>query len=126
MQELLKYNKQHWLRVRRFHVTRRHRRLNQFRHRLATLIPDPSHEEESPSSDQPSEEEVEKHPKQRRVEGGEEDLAGFQQHQARKIDDSDMQASEEARHAYYRRHVQLPPRQKQLASLQADAEALIE
>lgn len=50
LQELLKSNKQHWLRVRRHHVSRQHRRLNQFRQRLAALIPDPALEVSSPKS----------------------------------------------------------------------------
>ena len=46
-------NKQHWLRVRRHHVSRRHRRLNQFRQRLATLIPDPGLELASGEAEPP-------------------------------------------------------------------------
>ena len=129
MQELLRYNKHHWLRVRRFHVTRRHRRLNQFRHRLATLIPDPSQEQASPSLEQLGEKDAEGHPnpRQRRAESGEETVAGFREHQANEIVKSDMQASEEARQEFYKRHMQLPPQEKQFdGPFQADVEAMVE
>ena len=128
MQELLKFNKQHWMKVRHFHVTKRHRRLNQFRHRLATLIPDPTQETASPPLEQPSEHDEAEHtvPQQAALEAREEAEEGTHDDQGHEIVDTDMQADGEERIENESNDVQQLAQQQTLNSLEADPEAMAE